>query len=77
MPVALFEREFLGLFSEAGLEEAVVPRAWVEAAQARSLASSDAVVYGLDVARLGSDSSVCASVSGRGVADGVGGSVRT
>jgi thymidine kinase len=59
MPAAVFEREFLGRFSEAGLEEAVIPRAWVEAAQRRTLAASGGAVYGLDVARLGSDSTVC------------------
>lgn len=64
MPPALFEREFLGRFAEVGLEEAVVPRGWVEAAQARSLEGLGEVVYGLDVARHGTDSSVCSRVCG-------------
>lgn len=64
MPPALFEREFLGRFPAAGLEEAVIVRAWVEAAQARSLAGPGKLVYGLDVARHGTDSTVCVSVSG-------------
>ncbi|MGH2851183.1 MAG: hypothetical protein ACRDLP_11260, partial [Solirubrobacteraceae bacterium] len=41
MPPSLFEREYLGQFAEAGLEEAVVPRAWVQAAQACSLVGGD------------------------------------
>jgi hypothetical protein len=64
MPPALFEREFLGRFSEPGLEEALVPRSWVEAAQACDLVPSPAVTYGLDVARSGADSSVCVSACG-------------
>jgi hypothetical protein len=67
MPPALFEREFLGRFAEAGLEEAVVPRAWVEAAQACSLVGAGEPVYGLDVARQGSDSTVCVRACGGAV----------
>ena len=65
LPVAVFEREYEGRFSDVGLEEKVIERGWVEAAGGRELELSGDACYGLDVARFGSDSSVlCLAVGG-------------
>lgn len=65
LPVAVFEREFEGRFSDVGLEERAIERGWVEAAGGRDLELTGDVAYGLDVARYGSDSSVlCLAVGG-------------
>jgi hypothetical protein len=60
---AQFAREYLGIFSDVGLEERVVPREWIAAAQARTL-EPGAPAFGLDVARSGTDSSVLLCVRG-------------
>ncbi len=64
LPVAVFEREFEGRFSDVGLEERVIERGWVEAAGGRDLEPAGDAAYGLDVARFGSDSSVLALAVG-------------
>jgi hypothetical protein len=62
LPPAAFAREFLGEFSDLGADEVLIPRAWVEAAQHRTLAPAREVVFAVDVARHGKDSSVGCSV---------------
>lgn len=65
LPLAVFEREYEGQFSDVGLEERVIERGWVEAAGGRDLQMAGDACYGLDVARFGSDSSVlCLAVGG-------------
>ena len=61
---ALFEREYEGRFADVDADERVIDRRWIEAAQERSIEARGRMAYGLDVARMGTDSSVLAVACG-------------
>jgi hypothetical protein len=63
LPAAAFAREYEGVFSDAGADERVIPREWIERAQENVLEPGP-VVFGCDVARKGVDSSVIVEMRG-------------
>jgi hypothetical protein len=61
---AAFTREYLGQFTDVGIDERVVERSWIAQAQQRTLQERGEPVYAVDVARHGGDETVIVRIAG-------------